>query len=505
MDRDQLEDKIRRKNATGRAAAVLLLAAVLSVLSCLIPAFRPYGPVYGEPAATEDTASGSTSSEPASSGSTSSKSASAESASSEDAASGTQASAEKAEDPNGVAASAAAVYCDNTGEMLYEKDTQTRYAPYSTTKILTALLAIQNLRMNQKVTVSKAAASAGGSTMGLVAGEKVSVRDLLYGMFICSGNDAAYALGEAVSGDMDSFVAEMNETAQRIGCKNTHFSNPNGVKNENNYTTAADFILIAKACYSNGQLTKIAGTPSYTLAATNSHPKARTIETDTTLLSDRSIGYTAVKFGRWDSETSFAGMYRKKGLTMYVVLLHDTAGSTTEDAKKLAKLCSGKVDGVKAVASGKEVGRVHVRHGAQTSVPVYTAAAGYVYLPKQGSKSLISTKSSMDPDVEAPLKKGDQVGTYDLYVGEEKVDSIPLVVRQDVETGWFPSYIGISNRAAIVLGVVLGAILLLFLILVIRGIRIRKKREKARREEIRRIAMQRYLEEEERKKRGWRY
>ena len=114
-----------------------------------------------------------------------------------------------------ITAGAAALYCVNTDETIYSKDANTRYLPFSITKLLTALIAVENLPMDQKVTVSKEAAEQEGSTMSLQEGEVVTVEELLYGTLMLSGNDAAYALAETCAGSEKKFVAMMNDKIGR--------------------------------------------------------------------------------------------------------------------------------------------------------------------------------------------------------------------------------------------------------------------------------------------------
>lgn len=128
-----------------------------------------------------------------------------------------------------VYAGGAVVYCENTGETIFSQNAKRQYDPYSITKLMTALLAVQHLPLDKTVTVSEKAAAQGESTMDLVKGEKVTVEQLLYGALLLSGNDAAYALGEAVSGNMTDFVRLMNKTARNIGCRSTHFENATGI------------------------------------------------------------------------------------------------------------------------------------------------------------------------------------------------------------------------------------------------------------------------------------
>ena len=176
--------------------------------------------------------------------------------------------AEQAEE-NLVTAEGAVLYCENTGEIVYEKNMEKSLNPLDITKLMTALLAIQNLSMDQEVTVSAAAVAQPGHSMGLQEGETVTVKDLIHGVLLCSGNDAAYAISEAVSGSAESFVDLMNATAANIGCENTWFANPMGIVDKNNYSTAYDMMQIAKVALSNPIISEASQKKDYVVKATN--------------------------------------------------------------------------------------------------------------------------------------------------------------------------------------------------------------------------------------------
>lgn len=152
---------------------------------------------------------------------------------------------------------------------LYSKKSDLKVAPCSTLKILTCMLAIENGSLLETVTVSKKAASLPEthSRMGLKAGEKISVTDLLYGLMLCSGNDAAIALAEHVSGTQEDFVVLMNQRALELGMVNSHFVNCHGVHSEEQYTTAGDMAILACYAIKNETFRKVTGTTSYTAAA----------------------------------------------------------------------------------------------------------------------------------------------------------------------------------------------------------------------------------------------
>ncbi|MGI6632024.1 MAG: D-alanyl-D-alanine carboxypeptidase family protein [Bacillota bacterium] len=143
---------------------------------------------------------------------------------------------------------AAALMEWQTGALLYDKNAFTRMHPASITKMMTALLALEHGRLEDLVTVSAEAASQPGSSMYLKTGDVFSLENLLYGLMLNSGNDAAWAIAEHVGGTAERFFDMMNERAREIGALNTRFRNPHGLTDPNHYTTAFDLALIARTC-----------------------------------------------------------------------------------------------------------------------------------------------------------------------------------------------------------------------------------------------------------------
>lgn len=404
-----------------------------------------------------------------------------------------------------VTAGGAVVYCQNTGEIIFEEEMHTRFAPYSTTKVMTALLAVQNLPLDQEVTVSERAVEEGEATMDLQAGEVVTVKDLIYGTLILSGNDAAWALAEAVSGDVDDFVDLMNQTAENIGCENTHFENPNGMDDKDHYSTAYDMLQITKLALSNETIREAAGTTKYTMDATNLSDK-RVMKTHVPLITKKNSGYYAGKTGYWDDENcSIVLGYEKNGLQLFIVVLDDTKAERENDVQNMVAYTSKKVEGVKVVGKDVEEGKVRIKQGAKTRLNTYTAEVGYAYLPKEASESLIGTKVVMYNDVTAPVKAGDVVGQFEIYVGEDLVNQVDLVIKEDVEKGWFPSYLGISNMASIIIGVVLVVFLMIRIWIGIETAKRKKRKMMERQRKIQELAMQELEAERDRRERDWRF
>lgn len=173
--------------------------------------------------------------------------------------------------PAGPAISAqSAILMDaETGAILYEKNIHEQLYPASITKILTALIVMEQCPLDEMVTYSNEAVNSinwqTDSNIGIKAGEQITVEQSLYGLLVGSANEVANALAEHVSGSVDAFAELMNERAAELGCVDSHFANANGIFDENHYTSAHDMALIAKAFFSNDLLSKISGTSTYTI------------------------------------------------------------------------------------------------------------------------------------------------------------------------------------------------------------------------------------------------
>lgn len=190
------------------------------------------------------------------------------------------------------------LYCNNnilidaeSGNILYEKNGYSKIYPASTTKVMTAILILENLPLNENIVASKNAINSvplGSSVMGIKKEEIFSVESLLYGLLLSSGNDAAIVLAEAVSGNVDDFVNLMNTKAEEIGCLNTHFSNPHGFYDENHYSTPYDMALILKYAMKFDEFKKIVESKSFELPSTNKTPNPRIIKNTNKLIDENS-------------------------------------------------------------------------------------------------------------------------------------------------------------------------------------------------------------------------
>ena len=373
-------------------------------------------------------------------------------------------------------ADSAALYSLDMDRMVYGKNVDERISPYSTTKLLTCWLALENLSPDDVVTVSEQATQEyeNGTTIWLKPGEQLTIRDLMYGAMLESGNDAAYALGEAVSGSEQAFADLMNETVKAWGCNDTHFVNANGWKNDNHYTTARDLAVITAHCLENEELREISIAKKYTIKETNLSP-ARELKNYFRHVAGDPEGLTGGKTGTWDDDDCAAvASFKGQGLEEVLVLLRDTEDGRPEDIVKLMEFSHAVTPGFAVPAEGSIVETAWIRHGEKTRAALTSDKVTYAY-PKDNNADEITTEVVYDK-LEAPLRKGDEVGELLIYADDNLIGKHKLIMAEDVDTGWLPSYLYISNKVTKIILCVIGALIALILLLRIINKNRRRKR-----------------------------
>lgn len=379
----------------------------------------------------------------------------------------------------GIRAQSAIMYSTDLDEPVYEKNADQRMEPYSTTKIMTAYLALENLDPNETVTASTNACREleDGMELELSPGEESKAIDLIYAAMMMSANDATIALGEAVSGSEEEFVELMNKTAKKWGCDNTHFVNTNGWQHKDHYSTARDMAIIAKHCFENKELRKIALTKRYTMPATNLSGE---LKMKNALLSatDNLDGITFGKTGSWsETQCSLVVGFEESGLNAIIVLMGDTEKGRRDDPRTLIKAAHDLTPGFIVTDSDKNVCSAHVKHGVKATVPLDTKGLRYAY-PKYQRAGEVKVETEINIP-EAPVKKGDKVGKFYIYANKKQVGEGYLYAGEDVEKGWLPSYLYISNTKTVVVGIILGLVLILGFVLQKRDDLQRKRKKEA--------------------------
>ena len=248
-----------------------------------------------------------------------------------------------------ISSDAMAVVEQKSGVTLLEKHSGKKKYPASITKIMTALVALENSTLNEKVIFSEDAVflnEGDSSHISRDVGEKMTMEECLYGMMLESANECAWAIAEHVAGSEPKFVDMMNKRAKELGCKNTHFSNPNGLPDENHYTCANDMALIARAAFENRNFRTIIGTKSYTIPPTNTHASETPLNNHHAMLhnykTDAYIydGCLGGKTGYTDSAGYTLVTYAKRGgLSLVCVVLDAPSPDFYTDTIRLFDYC----------------------------------------------------------------------------------------------------------------------------------------------------------------------
>lgn len=243
-----------------------------------------------------------------------------------------------------IGAEAAILMDANTGAILYEKNIHEKLYPASITKLLTTYIAVQECELNEMVTFSEDAVYSinwwEDANMGVNAGASLNLEEVLYGILVGSANEAAYAVAEHVSGNLENFAALMNKTAKELGCKNSNFVTPNGIHDENHYTTAYDMALIAKAFFSNDTLAKMSSTTRFDVPVTETQTREGIILTaKSQLLPGKPYACSSLvgtKTGYTDqARQTLVSCAEKNGLKLICVILKEETPAQFTDTIEL--------------------------------------------------------------------------------------------------------------------------------------------------------------------------
>lgn len=229
----------------------------------------------------------------------------------------------------------------NSGVILYAKNIHERLYPASTTKIMTALLAAENSKMDETVKFSYDSVFSlepGSSNIGIDPGQAMSMEECLYGILVASANEVANAVGEHISGSRDGFVELMNQRVSELGLKDTHFMNASGLHDENHYTSAYDLAMIAKEFFNNDILCKIGNTPNHHFVATATQPDDFYVRNKHKLING-DIQYPGILGGKTGSTSvareSLVTCAEKDGMKLICVVMKDEAPEQFNDTVKL--------------------------------------------------------------------------------------------------------------------------------------------------------------------------
>ncbi len=320
-----------------------------------------------------------------------------------------------------------------TGEILYEDNADEKLPPASITKIMPLLLIMEaldrgDISLETVVYASEHACSMGGSQIWLEPGEGMTVDELLKATVIASANDACVALGEAIAGSEEGFVALMNRRAKELGMTNTNFVNATGLDAENHYTSAHDVAIMS------AELIKHPLIKNYSTVWMDSLRDGKSELVNTNKLVRFYEGTTGLKTGTTSiAKYCLSATANRNGMELVAVVL---AGETSNDrfagAKKLLDYGFANYSFESLEADLKDKFEVNVEKGVKKKVFVSAKDKVNLLLPK-ASKPEITQKTEFKENIKAPIKKGDVLGYVNVYVGEEEVGRIEIVANEDVK------------------------------------------------------------------------
>ena len=350
----------------------------------------------------------------------------------------------------------------STGRIIYEKNSTAKMYPASTTKVMTAILTIENTSPQDIVTVSASALSnipEGYVTCGLVTGEELTVNDLLHALMLPSANDAAYVLAEHIGGSVDGFSDLMNRKARELGCMNTHFVNPNGIHDNNHYSTAYDLYLIANYAMKNETFRNLVATKEYTLPATNIYPNNdRVLVTTNDLLKESSKNYYKYAIGIKTGYTSKAGdclisEASRDGLEFISVVLN---GDRFEDTKKLYNYAYDNYTLTKLTEAGSILDTIEIEKATKETKTLDVAIdkSITVIINKDIDLNSVIPEITYNENLEAPIPANTVIGTIKYKVDDIEY-SANLLAKQDVIKQNYSIYIFITGISLLLVATIM--------------------------------------------------
>ena len=427
-----------------------------------------------------------------------------------------------AETRNGVdiSATGAAIYVDESNSFVWDYQGDKQYNPASTTKLLTCLIAAEQLNKDDVVTVTKDALNVSDTELYLKEGEEITVENLMYLALLESHNEAAKMLAIAVAGTEEEFTVIMNSRAKQIGCLNTTFGNSSGLIKNRNYSTAKDMCLITQEALRNSLVKDICSHATYELPKTNKHDEKelkntnlflnggsfKTLEGEKVKVSEISEIYGGKTGTTNKHKATMCVACEIEGINVYITILNAQYNSRYTDIKRLVEYSKSLIQPYKALDKGTVFDKkAKVKNGAVGRVAGEAKTDGYINLLEGASAALVLVEPVFNEDLTAPILKGDVIGQAVIYLADEPVSTVDIIAVEGVEEGWIFSKIGIPNTVALPIIILIVVLAIAFTaISTLRSIN-RAKARARRKERIKQIAQKQIDREASAKERNWPY
>ncbi len=339
---------------------------------------------------------------------------------------------------------AVGILVTDDGRELWARDADLPHSMASTTKIMTAVVVLENASLDESVSVSSSAISVGESAAGLRAGDVASVSEMLEALLVKSGNEAAVALAEHVAGTEPDFVRMMNEKAKQLGLDNTNYTNAHGLDEQGHHTSARDLAVLSRYAMGNATFAQIVAQPTATVQTARD---TRTVENSNYLIG-RYKGATGVKTG-WTNDAGYCLVASAEragvGLTA-VVLGADSEMSRFVQAEELLDW-GFEHYGLRRLASADDtMGLVPVAD--YLDIDVTALITTDVVAPVFDLDGELTREITLEPEVRAPVATGQRIGTLSIAQGERLLAQEPIVAGETVPEPGFLEKIWIAVRRA---------------------------------------------------------
>jgi D-alanyl-D-alanine carboxypeptidase len=316
----------------------------------------------------------------------------------------------------------------DSGRILWSKDADAKRYPASTTKILTALLLLENTQPTDLITAPLDIEKTTGSSLHLKPYESVNAHDMLYALMMRSANDGCEAVARHISGTADAFAELMTKRAKEIGCTNSHFANPHGLHNEEHYTTAHDLALIAREAMKNPSFREAVDTQSYTIVRSINQADCLIKNHDRLLEFDSSVN--GIKTG-WTNPAGrcFVGSIERNGLKLITVVLR--SDDWMADTTRLNEWACAHLQKSEMVSPNQAVEPVPVQNGVRGTIKAVAAESIEAVVPRTGDLPQLETV--VDPKIHAPIKKGQRLGMLVAHFDDGTELRSPILADENME------------------------------------------------------------------------
>lgn len=333
----------------------------------------------------------------------------------------------------GTSAAACVIIDERSGRILLSHNADTPLPMASTTKVMTALLALENGILDEPVICSRNAFGVPGTSIYLSEGETLTLRQMLYGLMLASGNDAAVAIAEHIGGSVDHFCAMMTERARELGCKDTVFLTPHGLPCEGHYTTAADLALIAREAMKHDLFREIVGTSRATIPWEGRNYD-RVLNNKNRLLSSYE-GATGIKTG-YTKKAGRCLVFGAERENMRIIGVVLNCWEWFDEAASLMDLAFERYESVTLLHAGETAAVMDVIHSDKQTVEA-VLSDDLTGIAAKGTIPQI--EFALPETIEAPVQAGQRLGTARLIAGGVTIAEVPLIAQTDVARDDFPA------------------------------------------------------------------